>query len=54
MCISFYHFLFYVDYSGHVKDSNKKDCVLIIDQETGEITIERLASQVIIINYLLN
>ena len=34
-------------YSGHVKDSNKKDCVLIIDQETGEITIERLASQVI-------
>ena len=36
--------------SGHVKDSNKKDCVLIIDQETGEITIERLASQVIIIN----
>jgi ELL-associated factor len=31
-----------------VKDSNKKDCVLIIDHETGEITIERLTSQILL------
>ena len=40
---------FYHNCSGHVKDSNKKDCVLIIDHETGEVTIERLASQARII-----
>lgn len=29
-----------------MKDSSKKECVLIIDQETGEITIERLTKQI--------
>ena len=40
--------MYFLNYSGHVKDSNKKDCVLIIDHETGEVTIERLASQVLL------
>ncbi len=32
--------------SGHMKDSNRKECILIIDHETGEITLERLSKQI--------
>ena len=30
------------NYSGHVKEPSKKECVLIIDPETGNIIIERI------------
>ena len=33
-------------FSGHLKESNRKDCVLIIDPETGEITLERISAQI--------
>jgi ELL-associated factor len=32
------------NYSGHCTDSSQKECVLIIDQTTGEITLEKLSS----------
>ena len=31
-----------------MKESNKKDCVLIIDHETGEITLERLTDHILL------
>ena len=31
-------------FSGHCTDSSQKECVLIIDQTTGEITLEKLSS----------
>ena len=31
-------------FSGHSQDSSQKECVLIIDQTTGEITLEKLSS----------
>jgi ELL-associated factor. len=34
--------------SGHVKPSNRKDCILIIDQETGEVTLERLSGHIMV------
>ena len=34
--------------SGHVKEANKKDCILIIDPETGEITLERLSAHILV------
>ena len=37
------------NYKGQAKPSGTKDCVLIIDHETGELTLERLSNQVIII-----
>ena len=33
---------------GHVKESNLKECVLIIDEETGEITLERLSGNILV------
>ena len=41
--------LFYTDYfSGHQKEANAKDCLLIIDHVTGEITLEKLSSQLMV------
>ena len=34
------------NYKGQAKPSTTKDCVLIIDHETGELTLERLSNQV--------
>ena len=34
--------------SGRVKNANQKECILIIDRETGEITIETLSSQILV------
>lgn len=31
------------NYSGHMRDSSQKECVLIIDRNTGEITLEKLS-----------
>jgi len=36
------------NYKGHINESNPKDCVLVIDHETGEITIERLSNQILL------
>lgn len=36
------------NYKGQAKPSGTKDCILIIDHETGELTLERLSNQVII------
>ena len=30
------------NYKGNAKPANNKECILIIDHETGEITLERL------------
>ena len=39
----------YTDYfSGHQKEANAKDCLLIIDHVTGEITLEKLSSQLMV------
>ncbi len=35
-------------YSGRVKNANPKECILIIDRDTGEITIETLSSQILV------
>ena len=40
-------FLFYFA-SGRVKNANPKECILIIDRETGEITLETLSSQILV------
>jgi len=34
--------------SGRVKPANQKECILIIDRETGEITLEALANQILV------
>jgi len=36
------------NYKGHIRDISNKDCVLVIDHETGEITIERLSNQILL------
>ena len=33
-------------YTGPAKEANARDCVLIFDHETGELTLERLSNQV--------
>ena len=33
-------------YTGPAKEANARDCILIIDHETGELTLERLSNQV--------
>ena len=35
-------------FSGHQNQAIPKECVLIIDRETGEITLERLSSQLLV------
>jgi len=35
------------NYKGHILNSSAKECVLIIDHETGELTIERLSHQIL-------
>ena len=34
------------NYKGNAKPANTKECVLIIDHETGELTLERISNQV--------
>ena len=34
------------NYKGGAKAHGSKDCILIIDHETGELTLERLSNQV--------
>ena len=34
------------NYKGQAKPASTKDCILIIDHETGELTLERLSNQV--------
>jgi hypothetical protein len=41
-------FLYYFVSSGRVKNANPKECILIIDRETGEITLETLSSQILV------
>lgn len=36
------------NFSGHQKEANVKDCLLIIDHATGEITLEKLSSQILV------
>lgn len=36
------------NYKGNIKSANTKDCVLIIDHETGELTLERLSNQILV------
>lgn len=36
------------NYKGNVKPANNKECILIIDHETGEFTLERLDSQIML------
>jgi len=36
------------NFSGHQKEANAKDCLLIIDHVTGEITLEKLSSQIMV------
>ena len=33
-------------YTGPAKEANPRECILIIDHETGELTLERLSNQV--------
>ena len=35
-------------FSGFLKDSSQKECVLIIDRVTGEITLEKLSGQMLL------
>ena len=35
-------------YSGHIKNSTQKECVLIIDRTTGEITLEKLSGHMLL------
>jgi len=35
-------------YTGPAKDANPRECILIIDHETGELTLERLSNQIIL------
>ena len=34
------------NYKGSAKPASTKECILIIDHETGELTLERLSNQV--------
>lgn len=36
------------NYKGQAKPSGTKDCILIIDHETGELTLERLSNQILL------
>lgn len=36
------------NYKGHLSQGNPKECVLIIDHDTGEITIERVSKQILL------
>merc|ERR1712018_1077754 len=36
------------NFGGHQKEANAKDCLLIIDHVTGEITLEKLSSQIMV------
>ncbi len=36
------------NYKGHLSQANPKECVLIIDHDTGEITIERVSKQILL------
>ena len=44
----YYHHMIINYFSGHQKESNAKDCLLIIDHVTGEITLEKLSSQLMV------
>jgi len=35
-------------YTGPAKEANPRECILIIDHETGELTLERLSNQIIL------
>ena len=35
------------NYKGQARPASTKECILIIDHETGELTLERLSNQVI-------
>ena len=39
-------------YKGGAKPAGTKDCILIIDHETGELTLERLSNQVCVICFV--
>lgn len=36
------------NYKGQAKPASTKDCILIIDHETGELTLERLSNQILL------
>lgn len=36
------------NFSGHQKKANEKECILVIDRVTGEITLEKLSSQILV------
>lgn len=36
------------NYKGNAKPANTKDCILIIDHETGELTLERISNQIMV------
>jgi len=36
------------NYKGNAKPANTKDCILIIDHETGELTLERITNQIMV------
>ena len=36
------------NYKGNATPAKTKDCILIIDHETGELTLERISNQVCI------
>lgn len=36
------------NYKGNAKPANTKDCILIIDHETGELTLERISNQIML------
>ncbi|XP_040574028.1 uncharacterized protein [Lepeophtheirus salmonis] len=35
-------------FGGHAKESNKRECILIFDAETGEFTLEKISSQILL------
>jgi len=36
------------NYKGNAKPANSKECILIIDHETGELTLERISNQIMV------
>eukprot|EP00092_Neocalanus_flemingeri_P103540 GFUD01132524.1.p1 GENE.GFUD01132524.1~~GFUD01132524.1.p1 ORF type:complete len:449 (+),score=148.41 GFUD01132524.1:71-1417(+) len=36
------------NYKGNAKPANTKDCILVIDHETGELTLERISNQIML------
>ena len=34
--------------SGHQKKANEKECIMVIDHVTGEVTLEMLSSQILV------